>query len=162
MFYRRVPLIGCDISNIKPCPKGNFIYAYLPAGDKNKSIYGFKMVKKIREKIGYKIIMVDSPVRHTKKKILELYRNSFCGFRFTGHDGIANSVIEMGLMGRKSFYNDRHVPCSIQWSAGNLDGILKAIDGEAQTIGQTDHITAMATKNFINVGKNWLDTGFWD
>ena len=159
--YKFIPVVGVDLKYFKPCPMGNEIYTYVPSIHPNKYYerYGMDIIKKIQKRCKYKINIIDSSIKYNKKEMFEIYKRCFCGLRMTKHDGLPNQVIEMGLMGRKSFYNG-DIPGSIKWDK-DIDKIISNIDEEAKKINTIDYKYAEEINNFINVGDKWLDTDFW-
>jgi hypothetical protein len=81
------------------------------------------------------------------------------GMRLIKHDGISNTVIELGLMGRRCFWNETS-PNAIPWDS--VSGIAARVIEESKLIGSTNTAIADATRNFINIGDSWLDTAYYD
>ncbi len=160
--YKFIPVVGANMKYFKPCPIGDEIYTYVPSHNISKyhERYGMEFIKKIKKRCKYKINIV-KPNQYTKRELFKVYSRCFCGLRLTKHDGLPNQVIEMGLMGRKSFYNG-DIPGSIKWDGNDIDKIIENINEEAKKIGTTDYTYANKIKDFIDVGEKWLDTKFWD
>ena len=162
--YKFVPIVGLNMNYFKPCPLGKEIYTYIPSSFPAKYYprYGMKVVQQIQKKCKYKINIIDSPNKIKRKKMIDVYQKCFCGLRLTRHDGLPNQVIEMGLMGRKSFYNG-NIPGSIKWNKNNIDKILINIEKEAGKIGTVNNTYSEEIKNFITINDNiWLNTNFWE
>jgi hypothetical protein len=160
--YKYIPIIGMNMEYFKPCKKGNEIYTYIPYHKTKKyhNRYGMEIVKKIKSKCKYKINIITSKSKYSKKELLKIYEKCFCSLRMTEHDGLPNQVIEMGLMGRKSFYNG-DIPGSIKWSE-DVDKIIDDIEIEAKKIGTIDKDYANKINKFINIdNKTWKNTNFW-
>lgn len=158
--YKSIPIVGVNNKYFYPTPKGNEIYVYIPENnEKYYNRYGGAVVDKIRSKCKYHINIVRAD-QYTRKELANVYRRCFCGLRLTKHDGLPNQVIEMGLMGRKSFYNG-NIPGSIKWSKKRIDDIISNINREAETIGTIDYDYSEKISNFIDVGDAWKNTGFW-
>jgi len=160
--YKFIPIVTTNIKDFNLYPLGNEIYAYLP--DHNPKYfkrYGSKYVELIQKKCKYKINISRSFKHYSRKNLIKIYERCFCGFRFTSHDGLPNQVIEMGLMGRRSFYNG-NIPGSIKWDKNNIDGILENIEKEAKKIGTIDNKYSDKVRKFIDVGDKWLYTEFWE
>jgi len=64
-------------------------------------------------------------------------------------------------MGRISVFNG-NIPGSIKWDKKNIDKIVKKINIEAKKIGQVDYAYIEKIKRFINIGKEWLYTSYWE
>jgi len=160
--YKFIPVVGRDMSIFIPTLLGNEIYAYAPYNDNLKYFkrYGMDIIKKIQKKIRYKINIIKYSNKYSRKEMKEIYNLCFCGLRLTEHDGIPSQVIEMGLMGRKSFYNGG-IPGSIKWNKKDIDSIVEGIKEEAKKIGTIDYDYSDKIKNFINIGDNWLNVRNW-
>ena len=158
--YKFIPIVGVNNKYFKPTEMGDEIYMYIPHNnEKYNNRYGRDIVKKIRKKCKYKINIVKSG-QYSRKKLVNIYKRCFCGFRFTRHDGLPNQVIEMGLMGRKSFYNGG-IPGSIKWDQ-KVDNILNNIEKESEKIGTIDYDYSSQINDFVKIKNNWLDTKFWN
>lgn len=158
--HKFIPVVGVDNKYFKPTPMGNEIYAYVPNSSKKYyDRYGKKLIDKISKKCKYKINVVASD-QYKRKKIAEIYEKCFCGLRFTEHDGLPSQVVEMGLMGRRNFYNG-NIPGSIRWE-NNVDHMIEKIEEEAKKINTIDYDYARTVSDFINVGSKWLNTEFWE
>jgi len=152
-----VPIVGSDMNGFSPTPLGSEIYAYAP---KTKpKFYRQDLLDRVVERCGFGVNVVESPYQFDRVALRGIYERCFLGIRLTPHDGIANSVVELGLMGRRSIYNGGQ-PSAIPW--GGLDDILTAIQVESKRVGQVDHEMARAVFDYINVGESWLTTEYWD
>ena len=164
--YKFIPLVGADVNNFEPVPLGEEIYAYIPnvnhpqVKNKYRKRYNYELIKKIKNKCKFKINITNGERQYNRKEIKEIYGRCFCGFRFTKHDGLPNQVIEMGLLGRKSFYNG-DVPGSIHWNEKNIDEILENIEKEAKKIGKVNYNISKQIREFIDVGDEWLNIKYW-
>lgn len=160
--YKFIPIVGVDMTNFKVCPLGDEIYTYIPdhSSDKYRKRYGMDLVIEIQKRINYKINIITSPNQCTREELLKIYERCFCSFRFTKHDGLPSQVIEMGLMGRKSFYNG-DIPGSIRWNKKKIDKIVRNIDKESERIGVTDFEYSNEINKFIDIGTDWLKIKNW-
>jgi hypothetical protein len=156
--YKFLPLVGSDMSRYESEVLGNEIYAYVP--ETRQNFYGAKIIKELKKRCKYKINISNSCNRYSKGKLYDIYKGCFCGLRLTPHDGVANQVVEMGLMGRKSIYNGK-TPCSISWR-DDVDSILESIEKEASKIGTKQNQLAADVKDFYTIKDNWLDTEYWE
>jgi hypothetical protein len=164
--YKFIPIVGADVKDFKPISLGKEIYAYVPnlnhsqVKNKYRERYNYKLIKKIRNKCGFKINITTGEREYSRRKIRELYARCFCGFRFTKHDGLPNQVVEMGLMGRKSFYNG-DIPGSIRWNENNVNEIIDNIKKESKNIGKNNYEFANQIKKFIDIDDDWLNIKYW-
>lgn len=160
MSYKFLPIVSVPTKHLVAEPLGQEVYAYI--GNKKKGdVYGSKLIDKVAGCTRFKINVVTSADEYTKEQIVDLYKRCFCGFRFTKHDGIANTVIELGLMGRKCFYNGRGVPNAIPWNSNDVNNVIQNIEKEALKIGQIDHGISRQVREYITLGKDWLKTSFY-
>jgi len=158
--YKMIPIVGVDMKHFQPEPMGNEIYTYIPHTNNKKyhERYGMQMIKALKKRIKYKI-NITHPDKYSRTKIVKIYKKCFCSLRFTKHDGLPSQVIEMGLMGRKSFYNGG-IPGSIRWDK-NINNIIENIEIEAKKIGAIDYNYPKEISNFINIKDKWKNTSFW-
>lgn len=105
----------CEISptkfNLEPL--GKSVFVYMPY--RRRGFYGFKIVKKVAKRFPDTNFILtrwgrrakpfkNSETHHLKsfEDLKQLYRRSFCCIRPVKHDGHPQTLIEMGLMGRRS------------------------------------------------------------
>jgi len=135
--------------DIKPLPLGDCIFHY-----GQSDFYGHKHLNKIEKATGLKIYRTTKDT-YTKDQLLEVYRKCFIGLRLTKHDGLPNTVLEMGMMGRKSIYNGG-IPSSIRWR--NIDDVISSITNINKNRSHENiHEVSWKIKNFINIGTEWLE-----
>jgi len=156
--HKTIPLIASPTKYFKPVPMGDEIYTYMPKSSRH--FYGRRIVRQLKKLCKYKINIISSNQRHTRKKLFKIYSRCFCGLRLTPHDGVANTVIELGLMGRKCIYNG-DTPNAIPWSEDNIDGILENIEKESEKIGTIDLSMRKLVRKYINVGNSFLFESYW-
>lgn len=105
----------------RPEPLGNSVYIY-GTGPK----YGINMLDTIRQAIPHPVIHMD-PSRGTipNEAMQDIYRQCFMGLRLTQHDGLPNTVLELGLMGRPCVFNGE-IPGCFQWTTAQdvVDAIM--------------------------------------
>lgn len=156
--YKFLPLVGGDMSKYEPEILGKEIYVYIP--EQRSDFYGGKIIKKLKKKCKYKINIANSCNRYSGGKLYEVYKKCFCGLRLTSHDGVANQVVEMGMMGRKTIYNGK-TPSSIPWK-NDVDSILESIEKEAAKIGTNQDLLAKEVSDFYMIKDPWLTTEYWE
>ena len=149
-----LPLTGCPI-DIDAEPRGDHIYHY---GDiKGTSLYGNQYLEEIEKRTGLSIIKAykyKNRVCYGRDDLLDVYRKCFIGLRLTLHDGLPNTVLELGMMGRRSIYNG-DIPHSIKWSG--IDDICNNIMREYDRRHECNKRISKDIKNHINVGAKWLE-----
>ena len=99
------------------------------------------------------------------------------GVRLTEHDNMAMSVVEMGLMGRRSIFNG-NVPCAIPYPCAPYDkyepltkrrwvwqddGLLPIIGSMILDYRGTkpDRLLAEEMAEFVHDDEDWLNTEFY-
>jgi len=135
--------------------KGPAIYAYLPEG--REDFYGKFLIDTLN--LPYELIVGGSG-RYSRYHMTDVYRRCFIGLRLTPHDGLPNTVIEMGLLGIPCVYNGG-LPGSLPWN--NVGDIRRHITNEARNIGLKDSALAAETERFISTNQQeWLNTEFYE
>lgn len=153
-----IPISASNLSDLKCYPLGSELYAYLPSND--YEFYGGRIVEEIQQKCRFKVNISHGFNHHGRDELIKIYRKSFLGLRLTPHDGIANTVVELGFMGRKCIYNGE-VPGAIKWDANKIDEIVQNIEIESKNIGSINEKLSSKWKRFADVGDDWLDTKYW-
>lgn len=156
--YKFIPLVGSSMEGYGSEFLGNEIYAYVPKSRYN--FYGGNIIEELKKRCKFKINVINSCDKYNKRGLYDIYKKCFCGLRLTPHDGVANQVVEMGHMGRKTIYNGV-TPSSIPWK-NNVDSIIESINKEAIKIGTEQKELAKEVKNFYITQDDWLDTGYWE
>lgn len=107
--------ISATSGKSKPTRKGNSIYFYTSnLSQESSDYYGTPMIKEIEERTGLDIIVATYET-YTKEQLFnEIYPKCFINLRLTTYDGLPNTNLEMGLLGRKSIFNG-NIPGSIKW-----------------------------------------------
>jgi len=148
--YRRIPNIAfTNWDYWKPEPLGEKIYFYAPS-----DFYGLNCLDQIKE-FGYPVIHIDRAQRHDISKLRNIYKECFIGLRLTPEDGNSATVLEMGLMGRKTIWNGDQLS-AIPWN--DFDKLNELICVEAKKIGTSQD--AFAKKVYDSVTKTtegWFD-----
>jgi len=147
--------INVAITNHKPNPQplGDSVYFYY--GRNNPEFYGLSRVVRLKEK--YKDIKFIFGTIGTFPiwKMPDIYKSSFIGLRLTPHDGLSETVLEMGMMGRRCVWNESFPGC-YQWETDQ--DIINAIYKERESIGTTNHGLIKEIQEYMEQGNNWLNT----
>jgi hypothetical protein len=95
--------------------------------------------------------------------MMQIYKRCFIGLRFTEHDGLSNTVCEMGLMGRMVI-NNGDVPNCIHYDKNNIKDIIETIDFEWKHSEITDKtkVVSDAVKTYLNIGEDFLNTEYYE
>ncbi|XWV24943.1 multiple glycosyltransferase domain containing protein [Tupanvirus deep ocean] len=173
--HMNIPYITVDYNKFKPVPKGNSIYVYTsPVMTK---YYGSDLYEKIVEKYkninfifacceaSHQYIMRTGykskyNIKYYKKDDLidNIYPKCFLALRLTVHDGIANTVQELGLMGIKSVHNGNGPSCL---NYNTFEDICRHIDNEIKTIGVCDTELANKVKAYLKLSPDFYNTKFY-
>jgi len=136
-----------------PTPRGEYIYQYSSIGMISE-FYGDHYIPEIKERTGFDIIRCAHGL-YDRTVLNDIYAKYFIGLRLTFHDGVPNTVVELGMMGRRCLYNG-NLPNAIPWK--NIDDICENIIYEYKNRQQDDtRQISEAMKKFINIGDNWLN-----
>jgi len=150
-----------DYSIFKPNILGNKIYYY--SGFKNgwSNIWGENIIKEIQKNIDFELITTN---HNNIKEYYDIgplkdnyYDKTFLNLNLSENNGMT-TVIEMGLMGRKTItmrdYNDYKYQSII--NCVDIEDIVKQINIESKKIGTTQEKIDVHT-----LGDEWLDLNFW-
>jgi hypothetical protein len=108
-----------------------------------------------------KFIKTESVFDYSRQDLLEVYKKCFLGLRLTQHDVVANTACEMGLMGRRMIWNG-DLPNAIHYE-NNVDKIAELIRKEWENRSILDYKkTAQDVYDYLDVGEDWLDTGYYE
>lgn len=148
ILHKIIP-VSWQSFELDPMPPGKKIYHY-GKGER----YGEEYLSEIEKRTGIEIIRTTFNT-YSKEELFEIYKDCFIGLRLTTHDGLPNTVIELGMMGRRCIYNG-NLPNSIGWF--NINDICANIENENRNRDCWDIKKISAeTKKFIDIGDNWLN-----
>lgn len=143
-----------------PKPLGPSIYCYNYRSAKAEK-YGGPLVQQL-ERIFPDIKFLSKDLTNETvphEEMYLVYEQCFLGLRLTAHDGLPNSVLEMGLMGRRSVYNG-DIPGAISYDS--LDNIVDAIKKERKKIGDPgSQEISNEIRHMLDISDDWLDTNFY-
>jgi hypothetical protein len=151
--FERIP-ISHFRHTARPVTKGPCIYAY--TNKKNDNFYGGHLIKRLD--VPFEIITTSFD-SYTREQMHEVYSRCFIGLRLTLHDGLPNTVLELGLRGIPSVYNGG-LPGSLPWET--LDDIQRHIMQQSQNIGNKNPMLAQDMMEYLQHGDEWLHTETYD
>jgi hypothetical protein len=140
--------------NIQCEPRGNFVYCYISS--KHPVMYAkyrMSILRKLEKSLPYKFIYTTLH-KYSSKDLLAIYKKCFVGVRLLDHDGMSNSILEMGLMGRRTISNSG-LPYTIRWK--NMKGIRQAIIKQYKARYQENKYISDAYCKLIDIGEGWLE-----
>jgi len=151
--YKRIPILPYSNDDIKPVPLGDSIYIY----KSQHFTYGKILNNKIKELIP-NINFIECDFNAYKRKdLLEIYKKCFLGLRLIKHDGLSNTVCELGLMGRKVIWNG-DTPNAIPYDPNNIDDIVEKINHEYENRKSSDYNSiSLQMKKFLDIGDSFLN-----
>jgi hypothetical protein len=127
--------------------KGEFIYWYYNS-DSKKKMYGGDIIDEIEKATKYKFIKVKTD-SFNEEELKGIYEKCFLGLRLTEHDGLSNTVVELGLMGRYCIHNG-DTPNSIKYDKNDIKSIIKLIDNEYLNVGKIDYDLSKKMYEYLN------------
>ena len=153
---KRVFPMEFDKSQFKVCPLGKKIYFY-SAGKPRNEFYGRPTVNKIDKDFGAFNFQHASRNAVPRREVQNYYGNCFVGVRFTEHDNMAMSVLEMSLMGRRHIFNG-NVPGALPYT--DYDSIIEHLKVEWMRT-KPDKELSQETWEFVYDDRKWLDTKYY-
>lgn len=148
-----LPITPTEIKkNIEP--RGDNIYFYYSGSENDRIIkYRGDIVDGLK-KIGINNIIEAHCSRYNSDELNEIYKSCFLGLRLTDHDGLSNTVIELGLMGRRCIHNNFYLPHIRDYSS--LRDIILHIQDEYRYRHQDNSKIADHIYNYLNITDDWL------
>ena len=143
-----------------PKPLGDSVYCYygFRRGEAVEDIFNYALFKEIEKDLpDIKFLPVLSGT-YSKTEIYDIYEKCFINIRLVAHDALSNTVCEMGMMGRRSVWNDSF-PGAYRWK--NKQDVIDAIIEEHKNIGKTNTKLVEEVTEFLDIGTDWLDTDYW-
>lgn len=154
--YKRINLaITNHIPN--PQPLGDFVYFYY--GRNRESFYGHPTALRIMEKLRDIKFIFGTVGKFHINQMSDVYKKCFIGLRLTIHDGLPQTVLEMGMMGRRCVWNGDFPGC-YRWE--NDQDIIDAILKERENIGKTNYELIKEIEEYMEQGNNWLNTKYYE
>lgn len=157
--FRYLPVYPSNPTGFVPVPLGPFVYVYsnhdAPTGYGMGVVWqAVKRLPDIRFMIRY-----SSPPHSVKPDQMPgVYAQCFIGLRLTAHDGLSNTVVELGLMGRRCVWNG-WLANAVPWST--LDDVISAICEDRRKVGVTNAALAEGVRKDLLLPGEWLTTEFW-
>ena len=130
--------------------KGENIYFY---SGEDRIKYGGDLVDIIKEKTDYNIIEANAK-SFSEEELGKVYESCFIGLRLTKHDGLPNTVLEMGLTGRHCVHNG-NTPNSLNYKT--VEDIINHINNEYDKRNENSENVADDIIEFLDINNDWLD-----
>ena len=140
--------------NIQPELKGDCVYCYICSNNPLMSDkYKYNDLKKIAGSLPYNFVFTTQR-QYNFKDLTDIYRKCFVGVRLLDHDGMSNSILEMGLMGRRTISNSG-LPHTIRWKS--ITDVIQAINTQYKQRKLDDYKTISRDyRKLIDIGDSWL------
>jgi len=152
----KVPVCSTVAGLFNPVPRGDKVYSYIPERSKKK--YGHDIFIKVKEQLpDIDFVIADGIKSVPFEEMVNMYSKCFIGLRLVEHDGISNTVVELGLMGRRVVWNG-DTPNAIPYE--NIEDIVRAIKKEKNRVDD-NQLVSSAVRNHIDIGDDWKDTSFY-
>ena len=149
--YTYIPLSVGVYNDIKSEKLGEKIYVY--TSKTNPNFYGKGFYEQLIQKYGKdKFIIADSST-FNRSELIEAYKQSFIGLRLVEHDGLSETVAELGLIGRNVIYNG-DTPNALNYET--FDDICRIIDNESKKIGTYQNEVTENMQQYLKVDSEWL------
>ena len=148
-----LPVTSTEL-NIEVKPRGEWVYCYVCSdNDKMYAKYKMSILKKLAKELKYKFIFTTIK-KYKPKDLMRVYEKCFIGVRLLDHDGLSNSILEMGLMGRRTVSNSG-APGTIHW--GSFKKLKNTIINEYRHRKQDNHLIHDEVRKYIDIGDKWLE-----
>lgn len=154
--YTILPLCCVNKNLFQPTPAtGKGIYVYLPKYDREK--YGGSFIDALQARMPNYEWFINDGLRYQPEDMPKIYKRCMTGIRATRHDGLSNTVVEMGLMGRRVLWNG-WAPNAIPFET--LDDAEVAIRREIEW--PSDRLSVGEdVANWIDIGEAWKSVEFY-
>lgn len=154
-----LPICPATLMNYKAEPLGPNVYTY--SAHSRPDFYGEPIVRELEKRLPqfkFQVCYSTPPNSFPSDQLDNIYRDSFIGLRLTPHDGLPNTVLEMGLRGRRCVWNGG-LPNTIPWKT--VEDVQRAILVESAKIGTVQTDVAQQLYDYLNIGEDWLSTNYW-
>lgn len=156
--YVSLPVTSMDYAECRLMPRGNSLYTYGAENDGALIKYQIALTKEVSLKSGIPIKTANKGSYSRRRLIDSVYRSCFLGLRLLNHDGLSNSVIEMGLCGRNVVHNG-NLPNSLPWR--DVKDIVAIVRQEYHHRKENNMQIAKDVENYINIADDWLNIDYW-
>ena len=159
-IYIPISCVDSDKTKLKALPLGKKIYIYTAGEGFNADFYGKQIYDKLIAEYGADMFYVVNAKSYTREQLYnEVMPNCFIGLRLVKHDGLSETISELGLMGRRVVYNGCE-PNALNYNS--YEDIKAHIDHEMKYIGETFQDVSDKMKKHLEVGNDWLNSDFYN
>jgi len=157
--YASLPITSMDYTHCKVMPRGTMLYMYGATNDGALIKYQAELSREVSLKTGIALHTAHKESFPRNMLINSLYRDCFLGLRLLSHDGLSNTVVELGMCGRNVVYNGA-TPNALSWR--DTKDIIQLVQSEFAHRKEHNEQIAQDMSNFINIGYEWLQTKYWE
>jgi len=152
--FMSLPIIPQNNKGFEAEPLGKSVYMY--TSEKSPHIYGDEILKQVKKQLPNFNFIIATAHTYTREELKKVYKKCFLGLRLTKHDGLSNTVVELGLMGRKVIWNG-NTPNALNYTGVN--DIVRLIKHEANKPLNED--IAIKVKDYVTIKDDWLNTDYY-
>ena len=156
--YISLPITSMTYGECYVMPRGGHLYTYSADNDGSLIKYHTALAKEVSLKTGVPLKSATKDSYSRARLVTSVYRDCFLGLRLLTHDGLSNSVVELGLCGRNVVHNG-NLPNSIHFR--DTKDIIQIVQHEYAHRKENNKQIAEDVKKFINIDKNWLNEDYW-
>lgn len=154
--YVPITVIDNEKLNLKAEPLGNKIYVY--TSEMWHKNYGSDTYLQLQKMLPNYEFIIAHGHSYNREQLMEVYKQSFIGLRLVEHDGISETVVELGLLGRR-VVNKGCEPNCLKYT--DINSIVRLINEEQNRINLTFPEISESMRNHINIGTDWLNLDYW-
>lgn len=149
-----ISCVDSDKIRIRPFPLGRRVYIYTSATQ--PEFYGSEIYIRLMREYGPNMFYLATHKTYNQAKLYNLILpDSFIGLRLVNHDGLSETVSELGLMGRRVVYNGAE-PNALNYES--YEDVRNHINAERKKVGISNVQLAVKMKKFLDIGSGWLMT----
>lgn len=138
--------------------QGTSIYHYF-AHKERRTFYGETYLREIDKRYPALTFTFVTHGQHRRHALQSVYDNCYMGARLTPHDQMALSVVEMGMLGKRSIFNG-NLPCAIDYKSN--EEVEEFLLQSFASPPEPDRELAQEMREFTYDDEKWLNTEFYE
>lgn len=151
--YKSIPITSHVINDVPLHPPGESIYLY------KDGVYGKDIIPTVKDRLSdFNFIMCNHKT-HDRRGIMHVYKECFIGIRAIDHDGLSNTAIELGLMGRPIIWNG-NTPNAIRYT--DAEDIVAKVKEAYSVRKEHDYAELSEKMKLFLECEDFLDTDIWN
>jgi len=152
-----LPVCPTLYDKFQPAVLGSKIYIYNYG--KRCDLYGQKIIDEVLHSLPDIEFIPTFWGKYQLEDMQNIYQQCFIGLRPIKHDGLSNTVIELGLTGRRCIYNG-NLPNAIHWKT--VGDIVNSIREEYKKVGTKNEMVAKEVLDYLTISDDWLYTEYYE